>query len=141
MRRSLENRTVPSEKEVTERFIGKGILKGNWRRQVRVGMKGIRKELEEIPNYYIPSEKILYPFLKRIDLVCESEGVLWILEVKSILDVNAIGQVLLYKHLYEIDNPTKKDVLRMGIVCWLANLTIEDVCNKYDIEVFSEIQS
>ena len=141
MRRSFGKKVVPSEREVTERFIGSGILRGNWEREVGVGMKHLKRELEEIPDYYNASEKRFYPFLKRIDLICESEGAIWILEVKSILDVTAIGQVLLYKHLYEMDNPTEKDMLKMGIVCWLANITIEDVCNKHGIVVFSETQS
>ena len=134
-----EIKTGKTEHTIRNDFIKSGILKGNFDTEVEVGMKRIReratsdyrKEWGEFEN---KRDNILLPKLRKIDAVCKTSDLTWILEVKKELNFEAIGQVLTYKELYKEDNPEAE--VKLGIICDKFNKIIGDTCKDYGIKVF-----
>ena len=114
-------------------FVNSGILKGEWYIEVPVGFKAFQKRAGWRNNLTYINE-IAYFRAKRIDLVCiPSENNVfhpridsrhldqlnfngkrvWLIETKKKLDYCALGQVLVYKHLFLEDwegpPPFRKD--------------------------------
>ncbi|MFQ6061842.1 MAG: hypothetical protein ACE5J9_01525 [Methanosarcinales archaeon] len=71
---------------------------------------------------------------KFIDIVCKTQSCDWILEVKKELNMESLGQVLVYKFMYSKENPEKK--VKAGIVCLKSDPDIYEVCTEYKVKVF-----
>ncbi len=74
---------------------------------------------------------------KRLDCVCiiNNERA-WIIEFKRNLNYEAIGQVLVYKDVFEMEYPEYAEV-KMGIACEKADHFLKNVAEKIGIKVFS----
>ena len=59
----------------------------------------------------------------------------WVIEGKKKLNYEAIGKVLVYKHLLEMDYPELGDI-KMGIACFESDKRLERICEELNIEVF-----
>lgn len=104
------------ERRMIDTFIDSGKLKGHFRKEVSLG-KG--------------------PFSTAIiDLICEEEesDAVWVIEAKTRLNYEALGQVIVYSHLFKSDNPSAH--IKRGIVCEWSRQAIYDACKKDGIEVF-----
>jgi len=73
---------------------------------------------------------------KRIDVLAEKENELWIIEVASSPYLRAVGQMLTYHFLWDLDpkiNKPVKDVL----LCYYLDSDLEKVLNHYAVEVLT----
>jgi len=132
------------EKEILNRFFGKGKLKGLYVTDVPIGgyypkkidcicIEMSDKELEilkdfENPTEYVQDSKISFEQFKNRSV--------WLLEVKQKLNPSALGQILIYKHHFE--RTYHGTVLReVGIVCEESDSMIEDVCQEYNVRIYT----
>lgn len=113
------------ELKILDIFIGSGVLKGKFKREVRVGKRILK------------TERGTFDWRKSIDLICEIDTEIWILEGKSRLNYEALGEVLAYSTLYAEEFPEK--IIKTGIVCGTVEEEILKTCRKYDITVFEII--
>jgi len=120
------------EYEVMKEFLNRRILVGEWKFDVKL----------------FPPERPLRPFetpldyriwqhlhAKRIDAVCIDAAFTWILEVKDLLRPSAIGQLYVYKHLYERQYKPVKPI-RLGIVVGELDPQVLEVCREHGIKVW-----
>ena len=73
---------------------------------------------------------------KRIDAIGEKENELWIIEVASSPYLRAIGQMLTYRFLWNLDpkiNKPVKDVL----LCYYLDSDLEKVLKHHKVEVLT----
>jgi hypothetical protein len=140
---SSELQKPDSEGRILRRFIESGILKGDFQKEVRVGLERIKREasskyIPEFGEFENKMDNLLLGVLKKIDAVCvTSSNSAWILEVKRDLNEEAVGQVLLYSLLYQEDHPEIQSI-QPAIVSKRTNPWIEDVCKKHGISIFAE---
>lgn len=135
-------------------FVNSGILKGEWYTEVPVGSKAFQKRGKWRNNLaYI--KEIAYSSAKRIDLVCiPSENNVfhpridsrhldqlnfngkrvWLIETKKKLDYCALGQILVYKHLFLED--WDAIVEGIGIAFEEGDKTIEEVCAEVGVKTW-----
>ena len=71
----------------------------------------------------------------RIDAVVHRKSEIWLMEVKEIANLVAIGQVLSYQHYYINEYKPLKPVY-LGIVAQDYKRNIVDVCKRYGIRIF-----
>ncbi len=64
----------------------------------------------------------------------ERGDLIWVFEVKSRLNAEALGQVLIYHRLFSEDHPQFE--VKKGIICKVSDDLIEPVCRKCHVEVF-----
>ena len=64
----------------------------------------------------------------------EKGDLIWIFEVKSRLNAEALGQVLIYHQLFSEDYPQFE--VKKGIICKISDDLIDSVCRNYDVKVF-----
>lgn len=114
------------ETSLLDKFIGSGVLKGNFKREVKVG-KNIGEVKYGLINY-------TFDYRKSIDAICYTDNEVWILEAKKKLNYEALGEVLVYSNLYKQEHPEKE--IRMGIICGEIETEILEVCKVYGITVF-----
>ena len=72
---------------------------------------------------------------KRIDCLLENNLDIWILEVKDVVRPNAIGQLLVYKAMYESQFKPVKPV-KLGIIAGMDDLDVRRVAQMNDINIF-----
>ena len=135
-------------------FVNSGILKGEWYIEVPVGFKAFQKRAGWRNNLTYINE-IAYFRAKRIDLVCiPSENNVfhpridsrhldqlnfngkrvWLIETKKKLDYCALGQILVYKHLFLED--WDAIVEGIGIAFEEGDKTIEKVCAEVGVKTW-----
>jgi len=146
--------TRDSGDKIKLNFVNSGILKGEWYTEVPVGFKAFQKRASWRDNLaYI--EKITYSKAKRIDLVCiPSENNVfhpridsrhldqlnfngkrvWLIETKKKLDYCALGQILVYKHLFLED--WDAIVEGIGIAFEEGDKIIEKVCAELGVKTW-----
>ncbi|MBW2672732.1 MAG: hypothetical protein JRD89_04840 [Deltaproteobacteria bacterium] len=72
---------------------------------------------------------------KRIDAVAHTPDAIWILEVKDRLRPSAVGQLLVYRDLYDRQfHPLKP--LRLGVVCGDDDPLVRPTCAEHGIKVW-----
>lgn len=109
------------ETMLLDKFIADRTVTGEYRRQEPLGRSFL--ERGEIAN------------LRHADAVCVTEdSVDWAFEVEAELNYTALGQALVYKHLYELDNPGRN--AQAGIICSGAPADILAVAQSLNVEVF-----
>jgi hypothetical protein len=123
----LERLTPPVPKGVPElkildAFIASRPLDGEYRREVRVGPRRF-----ETPNGVMD-------WRKSIDLVCTNSRETWILEAKTALNYEALGEVLTYDALYVLEHPDEE--VKLGIICGAVDEDILEACKTHRIAVF-----
>ncbi|MBT9149290.1 MAG: hypothetical protein DDT28_00713 [Dehalococcoidia bacterium] len=104
------------EGRMVKKFMDSGILKGHFRKEVILdrGHFGLSRAI--------------------IDLICEESDAVWVIEAKTRLSYEALGQVIVYSHLFKNDNPSAH--IKRGIICERRDEVIYDACKKESIEVF-----
>jgi len=72
--------------------------------------------------------------VKRVDVVVHWNNSTWVVEVKPVLNMSGLGQVLGYTHLFRIDWP---DVLRVTsvLVCGKTDPELESVYHENSVLV------
>jgi hypothetical protein len=113
------------ELQILDIFISSDVVKGKFQREVKVG-KNIFK-----------TERGTFDWRKSIDLICETDAEVWILEGKNRLNYEALGEVLTYATLYLEESAGKR--VRMGIVCSVIEEEILKACRKQDVTVFEVV--
>ena len=86
----------------------------------------------ELPENIQADGKILTQ--KKIDVVAYQNNMIYLIEVKPICNMRAIGQILAYYDLYTKDHPGQSSPLKM-IVCSSIERELEATLSKYDIIV------
>jgi len=110
----MKERYKMDEKQLLNELIEKGLLgKGEAKFEVNVGTKE--------PKY--------------VDLVFEKEDETWLIEAKSILNYEALGQILSYKELY-LQKCVSPENIKLGIACEKSDPDIEQACKRYGIKIF-----
>ena len=115
------------EQALLDAFVKSGILRGVMSQEVRVGTR------------HFTVEETKFDWRKSIDLLVESDGEVWVIEGKTRLNYEALGEVLTYATLWEDRLPGKQ--IRMGIVCDTIDQEILLTCHKYGVTVFEVIGS
>lgn len=110
------------EQQVIDTFIKSGVLKGTIRQEVKIGRNRFEAEGAD------------FDWRKSIDLVIENDEEIWILEAKTRLNYEAIGEVVTYSILYEDERSEKR--IRKGIVCGALDRELLYACNRLGITVF-----
>lgn len=128
------------EQRLIRRFINSGQLEGEFTSEVRVGKKRMKYAAEKAHSKELfvegeEAEKEEY-YYRRVDLLCDTGDVMWVLEAKMDLNNQVIGQVLVSEFLFREDHPHQK--IKKGIICKTGNDTLVDVCKRQEIEVFKE---
>jgi len=72
---------------------------------------------------------------KRIDVVAERDGEVWIFEVKPDAGLSAIGQVLSYRVLYK-QHFREERPIKLAIVTTRVDDDIREVAKEYGIVVY-----
>jgi len=123
----LEQLTPPvlkgaPELRIIDAFISAGSLVGEYHREVKVGRHRVQRPEEEIDRR------------KSIDLVCKNAQETWILEAKTKLNYEALGEVLTYGGLYAAEHPD--ELVKLGIVCAALDEDILEACKARRVTVF-----
>ena len=92
---------------------------------------------------YVPVDELEDPLKRvfvaattlRIDAVVWRKAEVWIMEVKEVGNVVAIGQLVSYQHYFLQEYPVKKPVY-LGLVCEDYKKSIEPVAKRYGITIF-----
>lgn len=109
------------ETMLLEEFMAAGTVVGEYRPREPLGRAFLDRG--EIAN------------LRLADAVCVTGDSLdWVFEVKMELNYMALGQALVYRHLYELDNPDRK--AQAGIICSGAPADLLAVAGNLDVRVF-----
>ena len=72
---------------------------------------------------------------KRIDVVAETKEEVWIVEVKPIANMSALGQVLSYSLLYEEERHPAKPIRRV-VICQEIDRDMVKVYQAYDVTAY-----
>ncbi len=116
------------ESDLIDRFIESRTLNGAFEREFKIG-----NQVVTVEGY----EKSI-DFRKSVDLVYQTNETVWIIEAKTKLNYEALGQVLTYGALYEEQyNKTPQ----MGIVCTIINGEVLKACKRYGVTVFEVNES
>ena len=73
---------------------------------------------------------------KRIDVVAHTRDAIWLLEVKDRLRPSAIGQLLVYRNLYERQFRPLLPI-RLGVICGDTDPMVEPACADLGIKIFN----
>lgn len=73
---------------------------------------------------------------KKVDVVAYRDDMVWIIEVKPIANMRALGQILVYGALWEADHPEELPPQRM-VVCGAIERELEGIYfdHRIDLEV------
>ena len=122
----------PHEVKIMRLFLGLGLLKGEYRFNVRLFPEVIEPAPEAEPEMYFAWHMLR---AKRIDAVCERPDAIWLLEVKDVLRPSAIGELLTYRALYDRQfRPLRP--LRLGVVCGEDDELVRPACEEQGIRVW-----
>lgn len=110
------------ELKMLDIFIDSGVLEGRFEREVKVGKRIFK------------TKHGTFDWRKSIDLICETDTEVWVLEGKNRLNYEALGGALTYSTLYAGEFPQKK--ISTGIVCNTVEEEVLETCKKYGITVF-----
>jgi len=103
-----------------EEFIKRRIIEGSIRREVPVGGVTLKTK-----HGYLTKLWSL-----KVDLIVhEPSGYTWIIEVEPELNATALGQVLIYKELYLMENKGRH--VKTAIVCAKAKAMLKSIIEKY----------
>lgn len=114
------------ETKILDRFIASGVLAGDFGREIKVGRKVFTETVR--------GREATFDYRKAADAVCKSDTETWVLEVKRQLNYEALGAVLVYRHLYKSEHSA--EVVRAGIVCESIDEEIASTCNELNVKVF-----
>jgi len=122
----------PQEAAVMRNFIRYGPLRGYWFFDVPLHTPQSLRLFRAADPLYRRESRL---YVKRIDAVCITETTCWILEVKERLRPSGIGELAMYRDLfeeqYEVDRPR-----RMGYVYRTPDPVLYDVCARRGIARF-----
>ena len=123
---------LPNEEKIWLRFLQiYGDQFQNYRYDVRVG-----KGQDPGPRYEWKWRQLAIMLTqKRIDVVAERDGEIWIFEVKPDAGLSAIGQVLSYKVLYKQHFKEEREI-KLAIVTTRVDDDIREVAKEYGIVVY-----
>ena len=123
---------LPNEEKIWERFLQiYGDQFQNYRYDVRVG-----RGVDPGPKYEWKWRQLAIMLTqKRIDVVAERDGEVWIFEVKPDAGLSAIGQVLSYRVLYK-QHFREERPIRLAIVTTRVDDDIREVAEHYGIKVY-----
>jgi len=114
-------RSAP-EQRLVKAFLDSGLLKGIISQEVPVGRR------------QISVDGTTHDWRKFADLLIETDIEVWIIEAKTQLNYDALGEVLTYATLYE--SQCRGKPIRMGIVCGAIDEEILEACHKCGVMVF-----
>lgn len=152
-----------TEDEILYEFVKSSIIKGQFVRQFPIGIRRLREKYREMAKddaelMFIGTRKyadavcitqtkedwpIDHPIITmelrrklRLENVARGErgDLIWVFEVKSQLNVEALGQALVYHQLFSEDYPQFE--VKKGIICKVSDDLIEPVCKNYHVDVF-----
>lgn len=115
-----------------------GYIPESWRDESWSGsMKGTKaKEVDAIclegPDSRIVKPKDPLDYMEK-EVPKEVKDV-WVFEIKETLNPGAVGQVIIYSHLFSIDYPRFN--VKKGIICEFWDPLIVPICEELDIRVF-----
>jgi len=123
---------LPNEEKIWVRFLQiYGDQFKNYRYDVRVG-----RGVDPGPRYEWKWRKLAIMLTqKRIDVVAERDGEVWIFEVKPDAGLSAIGQVLSYRVLYREQFKERRPI-KLAIVTTRVDDDIREVAKEYGIVVY-----
>lgn len=134
-----------TEQDVINEFENSDVLDGEFQHEVEVGIGPLQgqREAGEFSRANFNMAKNMVS--RRIDLVVDTAEAVWVIEAKEQLNPKAIGQVLLYGELYQIDNPGLENVRKAVISGPPASSAdeyklqqMESVLENYGVKVFIE---
>ena len=140
------------ENAVLNNFIQSGLIRGQSKREVEIGIKHIEERYKEREYDYKSYNLDKNLIAKRIDLLIETENEIWLIEGKSEFDSQkaeqALGQILFYEELYQTDHNPEKTIRKAAVFGKPSNpyLTeslggiglIEKAFKRHEIKVFIE---
>lgn len=115
------------EARLIDLFLAHRALDGEVRREVPIGSRRFSTEFGT------------FDWRKAIDLIIHTADSVWIIEAKPRLNCEALGQVLLYGDLYELEQDATH--VKLGIVCGELEGEILLSCQKRRITVFQVTES
>ncbi len=143
---------LTNPKKLLDKFIQSGVIRGQSKREVEIGIKHIGERYKEREYDYKSYNLDKNLIAKRIDLLIETENEIWLIEGKSEFDSQkaeqALGQILLYEELYQTDHNPEKAIRKAAVFGKPSNpylseslgeiSLIEKVFKRYGIKVFIE---
>lgn len=134
-----------TEQDVINEFKNSDVLDGKFQHEVEVGIAPLEEQRESGELSQADFNMAKNMVSRRIDLVCDTDEAVWVIEAKEKLNPKAIGQVLLYEELYQADNPGTHNIRKAVISGPPASSAdeykfqqIESVLGNYGTEVFIE---
>ena len=124
------------ESEIIDAFISSGKIKGEFKREFSVGYFFLPETADKYEDYDKHLNKAYRVFLKQIDLLVENEEEVWIIECKDRINPASVGQLLLYKFLYEKDHPKEERAIKLGILYVHKDRLVEAYCRSNQIHLF-----
>jgi hypothetical protein len=116
-------RTLKSPHDfLIDEFIKTNPLQGRLEREVKIGSM-----------IFTNKQGNTFDWRKAIDLVCYTDSITWIIEVKPKLDWEAFGQVIAYTHIFNKEQPNAH--IQKGIVCEEVDPEINAICDEFDIKI------
>ncbi len=125
----LESLCIPIEQakkhesDLIDRFIESRTFDGKFEREFKIGNQVVTVEGYEMP----------IDFRKSVDLVYYTNETVWIIEAKTKLNYEALGQVLTYRTLYEEQYSA---IPKTGIACAIVNGEVLKARKKFGVTVF-----
>ena len=120
------------ESQIMEKYHKLYPNKGEWSYDVHL-------KVRQNPAPELESESLVELYnqatAKRIDAVCETQGVIFVIEIKDRLRPSALGQALTYKALYEEQFAPSKPVEAV-ILTEYTDLDMRHVCDLYGVLVW-----
>lgn len=152
-----------TEDEILYEFVKSGIIEGQFVRQFPIGIRRLRDKYGERveddaelrfikarkyadaicitqtkEEWHIDPSIVTMELRRKIKLEDIARGergdLIWVFEVKSRLNAEAFGQVLIYHQLFSEDHPQFE--VKKGIICKGSDDLIEPVCRNYHVDVF-----
>ena len=90
-------------------------------------MTGLKVDLAMAKMWYASTAK-------RIDAIGEKKNEIWIIEVASSPYLRAVGQMVSYHFLWDLDPKIKKPVKDI-LVCYFIDSDLEKILNHYKVQV------
>lgn len=118
-----------TEKQLLNQFIASNEITGDWSFQVSLP-KGNK---EFFSGRQINSRKLNNIVAFRIDAICRAYNNLYIVEVKQKLKMEALGQLLCYKEMWEKRYPQVTNKIFLVCVFRETETMLEPVFKKYKV--------
>ncbi len=152
-----------TEDEILYEFVKSGIIEGQFVRQFSIGIRRLRDKYRERvkddaelrfikarkyadaicitqikEDWHIDPPIIIMESRRKIKLEDVARGergdLIWVFEVKTRLNAEALGQVLIYHQLFSEDYPQFE--VKKGIICKASDDLIKPVRGNYHVKVF-----